>query len=139
MTLISVSRVSCQCWFLFEYLFSLTNAIKLPFLALHIFYILLVGCSNLHEFLLILLLNVWAKYEDVLRQMTFKYFSHLASLPVVQQMWFPANRAVRSTHQVNFSYEDSGKKASGYLPEFLNNHKIFIKIAHSIRIWYMSA
>lgn len=134
MTLISVFRVSCQCWFLFEYLFSLTNAIKLPFLALRIFHILLVGCSNLHEFLLILLLKVWAKYEDMVRQITFKYFSHLASLPVVQQMWFPTNTAVRSMHQVNFSCDDSGKKGSGYLPALLNNLKVFIKIAKSFRI-----
>lgn len=71
--------------------------------------------------------------------MTLKYFLHLAAFRAVQQMWFPTNSAVRFMHQVDFSYEDSGEKGSGSLPEFQNNDKVFIKIAQNLRIWYMSA
>lgn len=70
----------------------------------------MVDCSNLHKFLLILLLNAWAKYEDMERQMTLKYFSHLVSLPVIQQLWFHASTAVKSMYQVNFLYENFGEK-----------------------------
>ena len=133
MTLIPVSGVSCQCWFLFRYLFSLINVVKLPFLALHFFHVLLVGCSNVHGFLLILLLNVWAKYGDMVRQTT-RIFLTSGFFTCSSTERFPTNTAVRSIQQVNFSYEDSGKMSYGYLPEFLNDHKVFIKRAKSIGI-----